>query len=92
MWLCSVTWCVAVLVAPVLAMMVMSDRTAGRTIWPLFGWMTTVLVITCLFANALRTLEPNPATFPFYRIVIGLWLGGLVFPVLMLFLMKFVTG
>lgn len=81
---CMLVWCISALGAPLLAVMQMPmDGPAGAYVWPLFGWVVTVLITSFLFANVLRDTERGTASIPFYCVFIGLWVGGMVFPVLL---------
>ena len=52
-----------------------------KSVTPVFIWIVTVLIMSYLFANLLRDGSRIPTKFPFYRIVLGLWIIGMLFPV-----------
>lgn len=66
--------------------------TTCEMIWRIFGWITAVLIVSCLYANLLRHQEPDPTSFPFFLMCGSLWLVGLGFPFLFAALIRLAFG
>lgn len=63
-----------------------------KSVWPVFIWIATILVMSYLFANLLRDGSPSPTKFPFYRIFLGLWIVGVSLPVATVISLSLLSG